>query len=37
MGAAVPGDVVYCDPPYVPLSPTANFTDYAGGGFSAQD
>lgn len=37
MGAAVPGDVVYCDPPYVPLSATANFTDYAGGGFSAQD
>lgn len=27
------GDVVYCDPPYVPLSSTANFTDYAAGGF----
>ncbi|WP_081700443.1 Dam family site-specific DNA-(adenine-N6)-methyltransferase [Sulfobacillus thermosulfidooxidans] len=27
------GDVVYCDPPYVPLSSTANFTDYAGEGF----
>jgi len=27
------GDVVYCDPPYVPLSKTSNFTDYAAGGF----
>lgn len=32
-----PGDVVYCDPPYVPLSPTASFTAYAEGGFSLQD
>ena len=24
-----PGDVCYCDPPYVPLSPTANFSSYA--------
>ncbi|MCY0878358.1 MAG: Dam family site-specific DNA-(adenine-N6)-methyltransferase [Firmicutes bacterium] len=32
-----PGDVVYCDPPYVPLSSTANFTDYAAAGFSWQD
>ena len=31
-----PGSVVYCDPPYVPLSKTANFTAYAGG-FSMQD
>ena len=23
------GDVVYCDPPYVPLSSTANFTQYS--------
>ena len=27
------GDVVYCDPPYIPLSPTANFTGYAGNSF----
>lgn len=31
------GDVVYCDPPYVPLSATASFTDYARGGFSLDD
>lgn len=28
-----PGDIVYCDPPYAPLSSTACFTDYAAGGF----
>jgi DNA adenine methylase len=28
------GDVVYCDPPYVPLSSTANFTSYSAGGFT---
>lgn len=33
MNSAVVGDVVYCDPPYVPLSLTSNFTDYAVGGF----
>ncbi len=27
------GDVVYCDPPYVPLSNSANFTSYSAGGF----
>ena len=32
-----PGDVVYCDPPYVPLSKTASFTCYAGNGFTAED
>lgn len=31
-----PGDVVYCDPPYAPLSSTAYFTDYASGGFDWQ-
>ena len=27
------GDVVYCDPPYVPLSPSASFTTYDRNGF----
>lgn len=31
------GSVVYCDPPYAPLSTTANFTSYAGNGFSLDD
>ena len=31
------GDVVYCDPPYVPLSKTASFTQYNAGGFAWQD
>ncbi len=29
--------VVYCDPPYVPLSSSANFTTYAAKGFSLDD
>ena len=29
MSLAQPGDVVYCDPPYVPLSDTAKFTSYS--------
>lgn len=33
MDQAEPGDVVYCDPPYVPLSDTANFTSYSSGKF----
>ncbi|WP_083521005.1 Dam family site-specific DNA-(adenine-N6)-methyltransferase [Alicyclobacillus kakegawensis] len=37
MEQAQPGDVIYCDPPYVPLSKTARFTDYAAGGFGPQD
>ena len=32
-----PGDVVYCDPPYVPLSQTASFTTYDGNAFNVQD
>ncbi|RUO79910.1 DNA adenine methylase [Idiomarina tyrosinivorans] len=31
------GDVIYCDPPYAPLTPTANFTSYATGGFGLTD
>lgn len=30
-------DVVYCDPPYVPLSKTASFTSYAGNGFGLDE
>lgn len=32
-----PGAVVYCDPPYVPLSKTASFTSYARQGFNLDD
>ncbi len=31
------GTVIYCDPPYAPLSTTANFTTYAANGFSLDD
>ncbi|MEX0330778.1 MAG: Dam family site-specific DNA-(adenine-N6)-methyltransferase [Puniceicoccaceae bacterium] len=31
------GDVVYCDPPYVPHSTTANFSSYSSGGFGPSD
>ncbi|WP_394129271.1 Dam family site-specific DNA-(adenine-N6)-methyltransferase [Shewanella maritima] len=34
---ATAGDVIYCDPPYAPLSSTASFTTYAGNGFSLDD
>jgi len=37
MRLAQPGDVVYCDPPYVPLSATANFTAYSAGGFGEKE
>ena len=30
-------DVLYCDPPYVPLSKSASFTSYASSGFSLDD
>ena len=32
-----PGDVVYCDPPYVPLSQSSSFTAYAGNVFTSSD
>lgn len=35
--APVPGDVVYFDPPYYPLSDTSKFTGYTEGGFTHQD
>jgi DNA adenine methylase len=31
-----PNDVVYCDPPYLPIGNTG-FTEYSGGGFSLED
>ncbi len=34
MKKARKGDVVYCDPPYAPISKTAYFTDYFAGGFA---
>jgi len=36
MDSAEPGDVVYCDPPYVPLSSTANFTSYSADSFNLE-
>ena len=35
--SAKKGDVVYCDPPYVPLSSSANFTSYSKGGFNMEE
>lgn len=37
LDACGPGDAVYCDPPYVALSKTANFGNYSKGGFSLDD
>ena len=37
MSTAKKGDVVYCDPPYAPLSETSNFNDYIAGGFNSKD
>lgn len=34
---AQPGDVVYFDPPYVPLTATSDFTNYTAEGFSPKD
>lgn len=34
---AVPGDFVYCDPPYIPATATADFTSYTASGFGATD
>jgi DNA adenine methylase len=34
---AKPGDLVYFDPPYEPMSPTAYFTDYSADGFGKDD
>ena len=34
---AAPGDFVYFDPPYVPLSDSANFTSYAKNGFGEKE
>ena len=37
MAQAKSGDVVYCDPPYVPLSVTSSFTSYTQDGFTQTD
>lgn len=37
MQSARTGDVVYCDPPYAPLSRTANFTAYATNPFGQKE
>ena len=34
---ANPGDVIYCDPPYVPLNETSHFTAYVSTGFDNKE
>jgi DNA adenine methylase len=37
MLTATKGDVIYCDPPYIPLTETSNFTQYSSGGFGREE
>lgn len=37
LDAATEGDLVYCDPPYVPATRTASFTRYTSDGFTMDD
>ncbi|WP_058365306.1 DNA adenine methylase [Haloparvum sedimenti] len=37
LDAAETGDLVYFDPPYEPMSPTADFAEYSAGGFDRDD
>ncbi len=37
LDGASEGDVVYFDPPYIPLSPTSNFASYTSSGFNLND
>ncbi|VAW93150.1 Methyl-directed repair DNA adenine methylase [hydrothermal vent metagenome] len=36
MQQAKKGDVIYCDPPYAPISASASFTQYSAGGFNLE-
>jgi len=35
--AALPSDIIYCDPPYTPINETSSFTAYSGQGFLYRD